>query len=309
MSLHTLMLLATLQLAAAEPVALGKPALTMQDILTASSAADWRDVDATRLLRMDLGGERKVWIELAPSFAPAHVKNIKAMLAERYFDGLAILRSQDNFVVQWGDPDAGDAAKQRPLKKAKRTLKAEFTHSYDNTLAFTVLPDADGFAPEVGFSEGFPAGRDPQRKQAWLAHCYGTLGVGRDTDSDSAGGAELYVVTGHAPRQLDRNITVVGRVIRGMEWLSTLPRGTAALGFYEKPEQRTPIVSIRLASELVVAERPKLQVLRTDTPTFSALIEARRNRLDDWYKVPAGYIDLCSVPIPVRDQPNKMEQQ
>ena len=40
--------------------------------------------------------------------------------------------------------------------------------------------------------------------------------------------------------------------------------------------------------------------MRTDTPTFAALIESRRNRRDEWYKVPAGYIDVCSVPIPVR---------
>ena len=80
---------------------------------------------------------------------------------------------------------------------------------------------------------------------------------------------------------------------------ATLP-GTAALGFYEKPEQRTTIASIQLAADVPESQRVKLDVMRTDTPTFTQLIESRRNRHDDWYKTPAGYIDVCSVPIPVR---------
>ena len=105
---------------------------------------------------------------------------------------------------------------------------------------------------------------------------------------------------GQAPRQLDRNIAIVGRVVQGMELVSALPRGTGMLGFYEKPEQRLLIKSIRLATDVPLAERTSLEIVRTDTPTFAALIESRRNRRDDWYKVPAGKIDLCSVPIPVR---------
>jgi peptidylprolyl isomerase len=126
------------------------------------------------------------------------------------------------------------------------------------------------------------------------------VGAGRDTAPDSSIGNELYVVTGQAPRQLDRNITVVGRVIQGMELLSVLPRGTGPLGFYEKAEQRVPITSITLAADVPESERVNIEVLRTDTPTFDQLIEARRNRRDEWYKVKAGHIDVCNVPIPVR---------
>jgi len=129
------------------------------------------------------------------------------------------------------------------------------------------------------------------------------VGAGRDVASDSGNGSELYVVIGHAPRHLDRNIALVGRVVQGMEWLSALPRGTGALGFYEKPEQRLAIRSVRLASDVPEAERSNLQVLRTDTPTFTALVESRRNRSDEWYKRPAGHIELCNVPIPVRTAP------
>lgn len=274
---------------------------TMQDVLAASSAADWRTIDPENTLYLDVAAGRVV-IELAPAFAPLHMANIKTLVREHYFDGLAILRVQDNFVTQWGDPEAGEDGKSRSLGSAQQTLPAEFTRSA-NGLAFTALPDGDVFAPKVGFVNSMPAARDPKADQAWLAHCYGMVGVGRDVAPESGSGAELYVVIGNAPRQLDRNIAVVGRVVQGMEWLSALPRGTGPLGFYEKPEQRTPIKSIRLAADVAMKDRTSLEVLRTDTPTFTALIESRRNRRDDWYKVPAGHIDLCNVPIPARTPP------
>jgi Cyclophilin type peptidyl-prolyl cis-trans isomerase/CLD. len=155
----------------------------------------------------------------------------------------------------------------------------------------------------VGFSNGFAAARDPHAGQAWLAHCYGTLGAGRDVAADSSNGTELYVVDGQSPRQLDRNITVVGRVLKGMELLSVIPRGPEPMGFYEQPEQRTPILSIALAADLPEDRRTPLQVLRTDTPLFAQLVEMRRNRKDEWYKAPAGHIDLCNVTVPVRTPP------
>jgi peptidylprolyl isomerase len=126
------------------------------------------------------------------------------------------------------------------------------------------------------------------------------VGAGRGNDVESGSGAELYVVTGHAPRQLDRNIALVGRVVAGMELLSALPRGGGPLGFYEDPAQHVPIRGVRVAADVPESERSRLEVIRTDTATFAALVESRRNRRDDWYKVPAGYIDLCNVPIAVR---------
>ncbi|MEO6688618.1 MAG: peptidylprolyl isomerase [Dokdonella sp.] len=273
--------------------------VTMAQVLEASKPADWRTLDPDNTLYLDLASGRVV-IELAPAFAPLHAKNIRTLVHERYFDGLAILRVQDNFVTQWGDPNADDKEKIRTLGTASKTLAPEFERSIAKDLPFTRLPDGDVYAPDVGFTNGMPAARDAKTGKTWLAHCYGMVGVGRDNAVESGSGAELYVVTGQAPRQLDRNIAVVGRVVQGMEWLSALPRGTGALGFYEKPEQRIAINSVRLVADVPAAERTPLEILRTDTPTFAALVESRRNRRDDWYKVPAGKIDLCSVPIPVR---------
>jgi peptidylprolyl isomerase len=146
---------------------------------------------------------------------------------------------------------------------------------------------------------------DPKFGRAWLVHCYGMVGVGRDNDVDSGGGTELYVVIGQAPRHLDRNVTLVGRVVQGMEFLSTLPRGSGELGRYEKAEQRVPIRSVRIAADLPEAQRTELEVLRTDTPTFAAFVEARRNRREEWFKVPAGHVDVCNVPTVTRPRPRK----
>jgi peptidylprolyl isomerase len=294
MSRLALVLLCTLSAAVATAAPARPP--TMAEVLAAATPGDWRPLDPESTLYLQLGSGRVV-IELAPAFAPLHAANIRALVREHYFDGLAIVRSQDNYVVQWADPDG-----KRPLGGASATLVPEFTAPAAG-LPFTRLPDADGYAPQVGFSNGFPVGRDPRTGTAWLAHCYGMVGVGRGNELDSGNGAELYVVIGNAPRHLDRNIAVVGRVVKGMEWLSTLPRGTGPLGFYERPEQNVPIVSVRLAADVPAAEREKLEVLRTDTPTFERLVESRRNRQDDWYKVPAGYVELCNVPLVVRAQP------
>lgn len=275
---------------------------TMQQVLEASKPSDWRALDPDNTLYLDLAAGRVV-IELAPAYAPLHAQNIRTMAREHYFDGLAILRVQDGFVTQWGDPDAEDKDKARAFGKASKTLAPEFERATAKELPFTKLPDGDIYAPEVGFSNGLPVARDAKTAKTWLAHCYGMVGAGRDVAVDSGSGAELYVVIGQAPRQLDRNIALVGRVVQGMEWLSSLPRGTGPLGFYEKPEQRTSIKSVRLAADVPESERTPLEVLRTDTPTFTALVESRRNRRDDWYKVPAAKIDLCNVPIPVRKPP------
>jgi peptidylprolyl isomerase len=281
---------------ATDPVAPapGSPPRTMSEVLAASTPADWRPLDPENTLYLQLKQGRVV-IELAPGFAPLHADNLRKLARGKYFDGLAIVRSQDNFVVQWGDPDG-----KRSLGDASSKLPPEFTVALTPALSFEPLPDRDGYAPEVGFSQGFPAARDPATGQAWLAHCYGMVGAGRGNAADSGNGAELYVVTGHAPRQLDRNIALVGRVVKGMEFLATQPRGSGPMGFYDKAEQDVPITSVRVEADVPAAERENLEILRTDTERFRQLVEARRNRRDDWYLVPAGYIDLCNVPIVAR---------
>ena len=272
---------------------------SMAEILAASKPTDWRLLNPENTLYIELPSGRVV-IEFAPDFAPRHVANVKALAREHYYDGLAIVRCQDNYVVQLADPDAEKPELARKIQKASRTLAPEFDCALDSKQPFTRLPDGDVYGPEVGFSNGLPVARDPKTKRMWLAHCYGMVGAGRDVSIDSGGGTELYVVTGHAPRQLDRNVTLLGRVVQGMELLSSLPRGTGPMGFYEKPEQRVAIQAIRVAADVLETERTALEILRTDTPLFQSLIESRRNRPEEWFHVQAGKIELCNVPVPAR---------
>jgi peptidylprolyl isomerase len=289
----------SLSLAAGVPAsgAAAAKAPSMSEVLAARTAQDWRPLDPENTLYVELPSGRVV-IELAPAFAPLHVRNIEALAKSGYYDGLAITREQDNYVAQWGDPE-----NRHPIPSGIGKIAPEFDSPLPAHMIFTRLPDGDIYAPEVGFSGGLPVARSVALHRVWLAHCYGMVGVGRDLDVESGSGAELYVVIGHAPRHLDRNVALVGRVVKGVELLSGLPRGSGALGMYTKDESPLPVKSIRLASDMPSAQRVNLEVMRTDTPAFAALIESRRNRPEEFFVTPAGRIDLCNVPIPVRAHP------
>jgi peptidylprolyl isomerase len=292
------------RLAAALMLALGLQAgttadarpVTVADLLTTSRPQDWRQPDPDNTLYLQLATGRVV-IELAPRVAPRHVANIKTLVRAHYFDGLAIVRVQDNYVVQWADPDH-----HRPVPAGVTMVAPELTALPGADARFEALPDQDLYAREVGFLDGFPAGRDPHSHTAWLAHCYGMVGVGRD-DPPESDGTEMYAVIGHAPRQLDRNVALVGRVLKGMELLSSLPRGSGEMGFYVPPEPVVPIESMRVASDLAEAERTSLEVLRTESLTFKAVLDQRRNRREAWFKYNPEHIELCNVPLPVRTIP------
>ena len=277
------------------PVVLGSQAaapkastLTATDVLAQSAPSDWRPIDPENTLYLELESGRVVF-ELAPEFAPKHVANLKALVREKYFDGLAIVRAAEDYVVEWEDSEG-----KRPVKTAATTLPAEFTSASSADQPFTRLPDGDVYTSEVGFSNGFPIARDSKTHQRWLTHCYGMLGLGRDNDPTSGFGGSPFVVIGHT-RNLDRNDTLIGRVVQGMELLSTLPRGHGPLGFYEKREQHVPIKAMKVAADVPAADRSEVEVLRTDTATFQAYVEARRSPPLGWYVQPAGKVDVCTV--------------
>ena len=273
---------------------------TAADIVREAPDSAWRRPDPNDVLAMTLPSGI-VWIELAPRFAPLHADNIRKLVAQHYFDGLAVLRVQDNFVAQWGDPaaDDDDATKGRSLGAASRTLAPEFFIS-DKGLKIARLKDRDVWAPVTGFVDGFPVAADPKTHRAWIAHCYGTIGAGRGNTVDSGSGAELYAVIGQSPRGLDLNIAPVARVLQGMELLSSLPRGGQNMGFYDKPEQDVRIARVERLADMPEATRPDVRVFRTDTPEWNAMIESRRNRQDAWYVHKAGAIDVCNIPVPVK---------
>jgi peptidylprolyl isomerase len=283
----TAVLAAGLSAAASEPV-------TPASVLAGTAASDWAPIDPNDLLLIDLADGGRVAIALAPAFAPVHVANIRALARASWFDGLAIDRVQDGYVIQWGDIDD---KKPLPTAGIVTPTPAEYERPAAG-LAFTALPYSDTFAPRTGYVGPFAVGQEG--RQAWMAHCYGIVGAGRNNNPDAGTGAELYAVIGHSPRQLDRNIALVGRVVEGMERLTALPRGTADMGFYATAKERMGIVRERIAIDLPAAERPAYEYLRPGSAGFAAWLKAKANRKDDFYLRPAGATDLCGGLPPVR---------
>ena len=334
--------LATVALAVSLPLAAQDSlALSPGEIVAQAPAQEWVAIPTQDLLVMTLapdseGGARQVVIQLMPPpFSQSWIDNIRLFARSGWYDGISVNRVQDNYVVQWGDPNYDNpeaTGETKPLPDGLKVVEeAEYTASLDEwqnrnaerdrarqdkeaaglvlrpaeTDPYPAWLSSDAYANNVNFYGGWPVAtvwRNSFPQQWWPVHCYGMVGVGRDLSPDTGSGAELYTVIGHAPRHLDRNIAVVGRVIEGMEHLSSLPRGKGALGFYapEDVDKRTPILTVRIASDLPAAEQPKFEYLSTEGETFARYAEARANRRDPFFNVPAGGADVCNIPVPIR---------
>src|SRR5688572_17292166 len=263
--------------------------------VAAAPASAWRAVEPESLLVIELKEGGRVVIELAPAFAPIHVANVRAFARGGWWNGAAVYRVQDNYVAQWGN---GDAEVPLPAGVVK-TPPAEYSRALAG-LDVRPLGYPDSYAPMVGHADSWPVGYDPEAGKAWLAHCYAMVGVGRDLAPDTGTGGELYAIIGHAPRHLDLNIALIGRVVEGIHLLSARPRGTEALGFYKEPAQHIGIARVRLAADLPAAERPAFEALRSDSDAFGRFVTGRANRGGDFFNRPAGGVDLCNALVPVR---------
>ena len=312
------------------PAASAAPTPSPGEIVAAAPAGEWRAIPAGDLLVMDLapdakGKARRVVIQLIPApFSQGWVANIRRLAAAHWWDGTSINRVQDNYVVQWGDANGEDKARAKALPPGLATvpqsaydtrLPADLKNRWENNAmsnlrramatdqtsqtAVSAVP-RDAYAIWTSLSAGWPVASD-LRGAMWPVHCYGMVGVGRNLSPDTGSGAELYTVIGTPPRHLDHNIALVGRVIEGIDLLSSLPRGTGALGFYETTGERVPIVSVRLGNE--VAGLPAYQYLSTESETFGRYADARANRRDPFFIHPAGGADVCNIPVPVRRVP------
>ena len=297
--------------------------LAPSEIVAAAPKGDWTAIAPSELLVMELapdakGKPRRVVIQLMPPpFSQGWIGNIRKLSAAHWWDGMSVNRVQDNYVVQWGDPNADDNVKAKALPVGLATVpESAYTLPYDDAFPGVQIP----YDPDIHFFKNLcmnneceevevypPADRieagfayATNTREAWPVHCYGMVGVGRDLSPNTGSGAELYVVIGHAPRHLDRNIALVGRVIEGMEYLSSLPRGHGALGFYDLAQgnERTGIVSIHPGVE--VKDLPAYEYLSTESPSFARYADARANRRDAFFIRPAGGADVCNIPVPVR---------
>ena len=284
------------------PLHAAEPAPSPGEIAAAAPARDWSAIAPSDLLVMDLapdakGKPRRVVIQLMPPpFSQGWIGNIRKLAAAHWWDGTSVNRVQDNYVAQWGD-----ATEKKALPAGLATVpESDYVRrvpaAEEEQLGRLEL--IDSYAQAADIWEGWPLAQSGDFW--WPVHCYGAVGVGRNMSPDTGSGAELYAVIGHAPRHLDRNIAVVGRVISGIEHLSSLPRGTGDLGFYEDAAERVPIVSIRLATDLPAADRPKFEYLSTDSDSFARYADARKNRRDPFFITPAGGADICNIAVPIR---------
>jgi len=254
-------------------------------------AADWRAIPDDELMIVTLSGNRVVVIRLAPRFAPAHVANVRRLALTHWWDGTSVYRVQENWVTQWGDE-----TEKKPLPDTiVPSPAAEFDIPAFDAAQRLTRPDAYSTASGVT-ADGWPIATDG--RAAWMPHCYGTVGVARDALPNTGSGSELFTPISGAARRLDRNYTIVGRIIEGMKYLSALPRSDAAMGVYATAPERTAIVSVRLASELPEAARPKFEYRSTDNARFAAFIRLRENPAPP--TVGLGGIDICDLPLAAR---------
>lgn len=231
------------------------------------------------------------------SLSPVHQERIRALVRAGLFDDANVVRSQDNYVAQWAARSTADGSESST--NLTSNLEAEFERSAEG-VPFVGIKSPDPYAPETGFAIGQPVARDQESDALWMVHCYGMVGVARGEDANTGNGTQLYVVTGHSPRHLDRNMTMVGRVVSGMEHLSTLPRGSGPLGFYESDQTQPALRRAVVVSDMPEAERPKIELLRTNSASFAALVGARSARSEPFFLHQANGIDVCNVPIPSR---------
>ncbi|HYD23685.1 MAG TPA: peptidylprolyl isomerase [Croceibacterium sp.] len=302
---------------------------TPASIVAAAPASDWRAIDPADLLVMTLaadagGNPRQVVVQLLPApFSQSWVGNIRTLAKAHWWDGTSVYRVVDNWVAQWGDGE-DDEAKAKPLPEGMRVVaESEYTvpmscevYLFEGKVIedrcipeFNAIEAVDAYvmSGQTGFTAGWPVAMklEPEGNRVWPVHCYGSVGVARNLSPDTGTGAELYAVIGHAPRALDRNIAVVGRVIEGIEHLSTLPRGKGDAGVYDDPALRVPIVSVRLGNEVGQLPQPQYEYLASDSASFAEYVRVRANRNDPFYKVPAGGVDVCNVQVPIRRVPSE----
>jgi peptidylprolyl isomerase len=267
----------------------------------------WNSLDPDNTVYLELQ-EGTVVIQLNPVFAPKTVKHFKELLEDQFYRGMSFYRVIDGFVAQGGDESDIDGT---PIAKP---LKAEFEIDWPlkpadkekaeswTPMSWTPVQEDDMFAAYTGFVDGFPAARDDKKAgKVWLTHCPGTVAMARNEDPDS-GGTDFYIVIGHAPRYLDRNLTVFGRVVWGMDVVQRIKRGPALEnGIIEKDLERSWIKNMRLVSLIESDQRMDIYVADSNSDGFKKMLKVRRNRKEKFFHhKPPKVLDICQVPIPAR---------
>lgn len=259
---------------------------------------EWRSPPLNNTVYMETS-EGLVIIELAPFIAPQHSERFKNLVKEGFYDGLDFYRVIDGFVAQ-----AGDISEQKPSSN-KSMLKAEFTQPITSSDTYTLVQDNDFIAPQTGFLNGFPIGRDPQTKEQWLLHCPGNIAFARNNQADSAT-TDFYIVIGQATRHLDRNMSSIGKVIYGMDTVQRLTRShiNQASGIIEKPKNRSKITWVKMASDIPKKQRVLIQVQQQNSQQVTERLASSRNLDNEFFHFKGnGNLDICYYQLKSRVAP------
>ena len=275
-----------LLLAAATPDARPEPG----EVIAAAPDSDWRRIPAEELIGFETTAGTMV-LQLAPDFAPWHVERLRQLVKNGAFNGGAITRVQENYVLQWSVKHPGTTP-EMPRNHPGNPPEMPYERP-EKPLKFTPLGYPDPFG-EAGFVNGWPVARDRKTRTLWPVHCHAMVGVGRDMPPDIGDSSELYAVIGHAPRHLDRNLAIIGRIIDGFAEHTALKRGTGPLGTYQSDEEKTNIIKAYFMNPDTGYE-----YLNTSGKRFASYRHARANR-GSFFIRPAGTIDVCNVPVPLR---------
>lgn len=230
-----------------------------------------------------------VVIELAPFIAPNHVAQFKALVNEGFYNGLDFYRVIDGFVAQ-----GGDVTEKKPSKYSA-SLAAEFTRPLTSTSNFVTVQSPDFLAQETGFMQGFPSGRSLTEKQEWLLHCPGAVAMARNNKANS-GSTDFYIVIGQAPRHLDRNMSVFGQVIYGMENVQAMKRGNPNVdgGVINDVDQRSKIVSAKLGTSVDNSEQINFTRNLVTSDAFQTRLQSARTLDSEFFHYKGtGNIDVC----------------
>lgn len=274
------------------------PPRTPADAVKDAPDSAWTEIAADNLMIMDLAGGKRVVIQLNPAFAPTHVANIKTFSRTGYWDGATVYRVVDNWVTQWGNggnPAFEDEDKPLPEGAVDNPPPDYFRAGKD--VVITPLGSVDSFSQMAGFDQGWPVALHADGTVS-PTYCYGYVGVARGADPDTGSGSELFVTIGTPARRLDRNYALVGRVVDGMKYLSSLERGTATMGVYADDQVQVPIDKVAMVADLPEAERPRYKMMKEGSASFSEYVYLTSHNLH--YGRGTAGADICSVPIPIR---------
>ena len=254
-------------------------------------ANTYRVLDPADTVYLDLPDGRIV-VELETRFAPQHVAQFKALVRKGFYDSQPFYRVIEGFVAQAGDGSDLEGEFVNPL------LKAEFERPWADTWPYQKVEAPDFFAPETGFSQGFAVGRERSSGASWLVHCPGVIAMARNNGADTAS-TDFYIVIGQAPRYLDRNLTIFGRVVVGMDVVQRIRRGPGdADGVIPEEGTRTQIVRAVVAGDLPKAQQLVVEVTDTESEAFGETLEARRHRTHEFFhRTPPPKLDVCQVPV------------